>query len=1282
MKIKISLFALAFLFAPACAFADVNKSGTLSSNETWSPSSGVYVITDNFTIPTGVTLTIDPGTIVKIMPSGPWSQILFTVSGTLSSIGTPSQNITFTSYKDDIGGDTNGDGTTTPNPGDWAAIVVNSTGTANFSYSKISYGGAYFNYSPYYADVYNDGGNLSLTHSVISSSATSGITQAGGMLSIASTTIQGNTVGINAFGASTVSVTDSVFTNNTKAGTFSFQDGLRLSASGDTASGTGVNGFGVSGTISTSQIWKADGIPYVITENFTIPTGVTLTLNPGTIVKIMPSGQWSQILFTVQGTLSAIGTPSQNITFTSYKDDIGGDTNGDGASSGSPGDWAAIVVNSTGTANFSYSKISYAGRGFSYGPYFADVYNDGGNLSLTNSIISSSENSGIVHAGGTTNISQSSIRDNAGYGVNNVTTVVINAENNYWGALSGPRHASNPLGTGDRVSDYVNYTPYLKSDPTKEQETCVQDCYSVMFIPGIAGSQLYQDNASTPLWFPPLFNPTNSDVEKLFLNSSGLSVRNDITTRDGEIVEKAYGQKDIYQGLPELLDSLKNQHTLADWKAISYDWRLDYETLLQNGKQTDNKISYLEASSSPYILQELKRLSNEAGTHKVIIIAHSNGGLLVKALVKKLDESGSPLLGNIDQVVMIGTPQLGAPMSISSMLHGDENPLTGLSHPSMSDVTYRQFAENMPTMFNLLPSYAYNIPSEPYVKFDVPTGYAKIANKALQKYGSYEMDPLLDQMRSSYPYSTVTRDNLALFLTGEQGGRAKPSADDLITPNILSDNLFGNSVSVHASLDVYQFPASIKVTQIAGWGLPTISGIEYFRGEPNCVILGMLICKPTFELGRKPTTNSDGDGTVPTWSSLSANDETKVFVDLKTYNIDVSKTKEDHIREHKDIIGSQPVKNILEHLIKNESLAGIAYTSVSKPSGTHYIMAEKHSPVDMDIYDADGNHTGYVQKVIDGVSVRVIEENIPNSSYIVMGSSTYAIFPANEGGEVKLTGTGEGTMNFKLTEDVNDVETATTAFEDIPITPSWSGSITVDTVADATPLSIDQNGDGITDLAIDPVLNGTVIIPEQKQPLTVTAKNQTITLGGPIPPLTATLSGFTTDTNDVTGTPDCTTTATADSPVGTYPITCAVGTLSSETYNFTSFVPGTLTISYRFDGFLQPINDTTYHPEQAKSVFKGGSTVPVKFQLKKSDGTPVSVKILPIFLSPQKGGAMSSPVDETTYTDTASNGTAFRLSDQQYIYNWSTKGLAVGYWYKLSAKLDDGKTYSVTVGLK
>ncbi len=46
---------------------------------------------------------------------------------------------------------------------------------------------------------------------------------------------------------------------------------------------------------------------------------------------------------------------------------------------------------------------------------------------------------------------------NAGNGV------VINAENNWWGDASGPTHDDNPGGSGDTVSDSVDYDPWLGS---------------------------------------------------------------------------------------------------------------------------------------------------------------------------------------------------------------------------------------------------------------------------------------------------------------------------------------------------------------------------------------------------------------------------------------------------------------------------------------------------------------------------------------------------------------------------------------------------------------------------------------------------------------------------------------------------------------------------------------------------------------------------------------------------------------------------------------------------
>lgn len=55
------------------------------------------------------------------------------------------------------------------------------------------------------------------------------------------------------------------------------------------------------------------------------------------------------------------------------------------------------------------------------------------------------------------NINQNNIVGNSAFGVQNDTTVVTNAENNYWGAANGPR----PSGSGDLISANVDAVPFL-----------------------------------------------------------------------------------------------------------------------------------------------------------------------------------------------------------------------------------------------------------------------------------------------------------------------------------------------------------------------------------------------------------------------------------------------------------------------------------------------------------------------------------------------------------------------------------------------------------------------------------------------------------------------------------------------------------------------------------------------------------------------------------------------------------------------------------------------------
>jgi hypothetical protein len=110
--------------------------------------------------------------------------------------------------------------------------------------------------------------------------------------------------------------------------------------------------------------------------------------------------------------------------------------------------------------------------------------------------------------------------------------------------------------------------------------------------------------------------------------------------------------------------------------------------------------------------------------------------------------------------------------------------------------------------------------------------------------------------------------------------------------------------------------------------------------------------------------------------------------------------------------------------------------------------------------------------------------------------------------------------------------------------------------------------------------------------LTVTATNQTMQAGATEPALTATITGFvngqTIATSDVTGQPNCVTTATLQSPPGTYPINCSTGSLASTDYQF-SFVSGQLTVSGTTNGLnlCNVKGRLTIGPGQADTIGPG-----------------------------------------------------------------------------------------------
>jgi hypothetical protein len=150
--------------------------------------------------------------------------------------------------------------------------------------------------------------------------------------------------------------------------------------------------------------------------------------------------------------------------------------------------------------------------------------------------------------------------------------------------------------------------------------------------------------------------------------------------------------------------------------------------------------------------------------------------------------------------------------------------------------------------------------------------------------------------------------------------------------------------------------------------------------------------------------------------------------------------------------------------------------------------------------------------------------------------------------------------------------------------------------------------------------------------------------------------------------------------VGTFTFTATATDRAGNTSSRT----GSFRVIYRWDGFRQPISDTAHQATLNLSVFKGGSTVPAKFQLKRADGTAVQASAPPQWVVPIAGSPIVGLPGELLFTEPETTGTTYRWDSggQQYTYTWSTKGIATGLGYRVGVTLDDGETHWVTIGLR
>jgi len=573
------------------------------------------------------------------------------------------------------------------------------------------------------------------------------------------------------------------------------------------------------------------------------------------------------------------------------------------------------------------------------------------------------------------------------------------------------------------VGDYVETISFTITDETVPSP--VECCSSVVFLPGIKGSVLALNTPfrakEDTLWPPSLPAGFTRDVSQLALTSDGQSV-NPIVVEG--ILETFY-RTPIYSGFVSFMDDLVASTTMQvrAWKPLPYDWRYSPEKILADGVETP--------SGTIDLIHEIETLAADSNTGKVTIIAHSMGGLMGKALIKELMNQGKADL--VDSFVMLGVPQLGTPQAIASLLHGDDEGIAkGLvvrRHES------RAIAQNMPSAYNLLPSRLYfDRVTDPVIAFN-------------------PNDSFTEEWRNFWGPNIHTFHFFVSFLTGDGVFRSKPLLTSVYLPEVLRPELAAAADGFHERFDTFVFPESMRVVQVAGWGIPTVKGIEY-REDHH------------FQ-NYRPLTTVEGDRTVVYPSAVSSNVETRFF-NLALFN--ALEIFPDF--QHRDLLNAPPIQEAIHAVIKKQNISlndFLVTTKPEPPTLVDQLIVSTHSPVILGAYDSLGNFTGVDPNQDLSSEFLFTTEDIPSSTFLTSGDSQYIFLPKDGSYTFVFQGTGTGPATVEIDDFSNDNTTPIAAYSDISVTPETNATFVVDTTAPQnTEIHVDTDGDGAVDVIVSP----------------------------------------------------------------------------------------------------------------------------------------------------------------------------------------------------------------------
>lgn len=577
---------------------------------------------------------------------------------------------------------------------------------------------------------------------------------------------------------------------------------------------------------------------------------------------------------------------------------------------------------------------------------------------------------------------------------------------------------------GSDGSSSLEYMPWWGGVRFAVEGTAVASGSNVLFIPGFTASRLYMtdtDGDEEPLWEP----LGSEDIKRLAMNPDGTS-KYPIYTRD--IVDTIKGipfAPTVHKRFMEYLDDLADEGKINAWKGYPYDWRYDVFDVVDDG-------ALKEDGSREYLIDVVEELAATSKTGRVSIVAHSNGGLVAKTLMVRLEAAGKQDL--VDRVVLLASPQTGTPKGLMSLLHGREKLLNLLIPAGV----LRETLATIPGAYALAPSALY-------------------FERESAKVGEFAGGAKTDSYMSAFGESIDTAVEARSFALNDPQTRLMPSDKEWSTPLPLSAALVEKVEETHAVLDAWIPPVGVEVHEIAGWGQPTTRGARYTTITRPCFLISLFCTEEVVEYA--PKNSYDGDNTVMSASAVLGSEGT--YLDL--YALGTLEDGEGEDRRHLDITESKQIHKYIDTALGLSTDYNDDLLRNSKPT---YSPGSKivgvHSPAIMHVVDDEGNVTGIFKHPDPESDLMYVREEIPGSAVELGGEGKYVILPEDGEYEINISGTGAGTFSVTFSDDEGNLFKE---IEHLPISTSTEAVVTLDGTS-VSQMTLDVDGDGKSDAKV------------------------------------------------------------------------------------------------------------------------------------------------------------------------------------------------------------------------